>query len=96
MSQINLTAIVKSLPEKMEETKATLQEMVFYSIKEKACLKYELHQSQTEPYVFIFHEIWKSREDLDLHNKQPYITGFIEKSTELLQEPVSVYITDII
>lgn len=92
--QINLTAIVKSLPEKAGEMKAILLELVEGSTKEAACLQYNLHQSENEPNVFIFHEIWQDAEGLVQHGDTPHIARFIEKSASLLAEPLTVYKTN--
>ncbi|WP_435314542.1 putative quinol monooxygenase [Cellulophaga fucicola] len=74
--KIYVTAIVKSKPEFTEEVKAALQNMVVETLKEKACIKYDLQQGLTDKNTFVFHEIWENEEGLDLHGKQPYITEF--------------------
>lgn len=92
--QINLTAIVKAIPERTEEMKAVLVALAVESKKEAAAIQYDLHQSATEPNVFIFHEIWQDKERLDMHNATPHVSEFISKSAPLLAEPLSIYFTD--
>lgn len=92
--QINLTAVIKSLPEKAEEMKAILLELVNGSTKEEACIQYDLHQVAESPSVFIFHEIWKDAESLEQHNKTPHLLKFIEASKPLLLEAPGIYITN--
>ncbi|WP_221392511.1 putative quinol monooxygenase [Dyadobacter sp. NIV53] len=90
---IYLTATVKSKPGNNEALKKLLLELVENSRQEEACVQYDLHQSQNDPDFFIFHEEWKSREGLDLHNNQPYILDFGVKSAELIDGQVGIHIT---
>lgn len=92
--QINLTAIVKALPERAEEVKAILITLAVASKKEEAAIQYDLHQSTAEPNVFIFHEIWKDRKGFDAHNATPHVLEFINKSAPLLAEPLTIHFTD--
>ena len=91
---INLTAIIKSQPEKADEMKAILLELVEGSTKEEACIQYDLHQAAEAPNVFIFHEIWKDAESLEIHNKTSHVLTFIEKSKPILLEAPGIYITN--
>lgn len=92
--QINLTAVIKSLPEKAAEMKTILLELVAGSTKEEACIQYDLHQDAETPNVFIFHEIWKDAASLEQHNKTPHLLKFIETSKPLLAEAPGIYITN--
>jgi quinol monooxygenase YgiN len=74
--EINLTVIIKSKPECREELKSILKNLVDNSTKETACLQYDLHQNIEDPNVFIFHEVWKNKEGLDLHKEQLYSLQF--------------------
>lgn len=93
---IYLTAILKSKKDKIQELKLILDNMVLNTRKEEACEKYELQQGLDDETVFIFHEIWKSKEGLDAHNQQSYIKEFVEKAPELLEEPVQIYLAKMI
>lgn len=89
---IYLTAILKSKKDKIQDLKSILDNMVLNTRKEEACEKYELQQGLEDETVFIFHEIWKSKEGLDAHNQQSYIKEFAEKVPELLEEPAKIYL----
>ncbi len=93
---IYLTAILKSKRESIQDLKSILDNMVLNTRKEEACEKYELQQSLDEETIFIFHEIWKSKEGLDVHNQQPYIQEFVEKVPELLEKPAEIYLAKLI
>lgn len=91
---INITAVIKSLPDKAEEMKAILEELAVESNKETACMQYDLHQDIDEPNVFIFHEIWKDSVSLDAHNNSAHVLKFKETSAAILLEAPSIYITN--
>lgn len=90
---IYLTATVKSKPGKSEALKEQLLKLVVSSKKEEACLQYDLHQSQSDPEFFIFHEEWESQTGLDLHNGQPHIADFIKVAPELVEGQVLIHKT---
>jgi len=92
--QINLTAIIKSLPGKEDALKAVLLELVEGSTKEAACIQYDLHQATDYPNVFIFHEIWQDAQSLEQHNKTPHVLKFIEDIKPLLAEAPGIYTTN--
>lgn len=92
--RINITAIVKSNPNSIEETKNLLTEMAINSKQEEACIQYDLHQDKENPAYFFFHEIWESGEGLALHNTQSYIQKFAARASEILAEPVAIYKTE--
>lgn len=91
---INITAVIKSLPDKAEEMKVILEELAVESNKEEACLQYDLHQDIDEPNVFIFHEIWKDSASLNVHNNSSHVLKFKKTSTAILLEAPSIYITN--
>ncbi|MCF2447730.1 antibiotic biosynthesis monooxygenase [Dyadobacter sp. CY345] len=90
---IYLTAFVKSKPGKSEDLKVQLLNLVANSTKEAACIQYDLHQSNEEPDVFIFHEEWESQAGLDVHNASPYISDFITLAPDLIEGNISIYKT---
>ncbi|MPT30360.1 MAG: antibiotic biosynthesis monooxygenase [Chryseobacterium sp.] len=93
---IYLTAILKSKKDKIQGLKSILDNMVLNTRKEEACEKYELQQSLDDETVFIFHEIWKSKEGLDAHNQQSYIQEFVEKVPDLLEKPAEIYLAKLV
>lgn len=93
---IYLTAVIKAKKESTQELKAILENMVLYTRKEEACEKYDLQQGLEDETVFIFHEIWKSKEGLDAHNQQAYIKEFVEKAPTLLDKPAEIYLAKLV
>lgn len=90
---INLTAIIRSKPGNATAMKAFLLELVSESTKEPACLQYDLHQSDDDENMFIFHEIWQGEEGLNIHNGQPHIKQFGENVADIIDGPVVIYKT---
>lgn len=93
---IYLTAILKAKKESVQELKMILDNMVLNTRKEEACEKYDLQQGLEDETVFIFHEIWKSKEGLDAHNQQSYIKEFVEKAPDLLKKPAEIYLAKLV
>ena len=91
--EINLTVIIKTKSEYREEVKTILKDLVVNSRKEAACIQYDLHQNIDEPNIFIFHEVWKNKEGLDLHKEQPYFLKFYQASDLYLEEQMKVFVT---
>ncbi|MET7258001.1 putative quinol monooxygenase [Dyadobacter fermentans] len=89
---IYLTAVIESKTAHRDEVRATLLNMVTESRKEPACLQYDLYQDENNPNVFVFQEIWESREGLDAHNAQAYIQAF-GASLEKLETNPQIYLT---
>lgn len=93
---IYLTAILKAKKESIRDLKTILDHMVLNTRKEEACEKYDLQQGLEDETIFIFHEIWKSKEGLDVHNQQSYIKKFVEKAPDLLEKPAEIYLAKLV
>jgi len=89
-----LTAIVRSKAGHAEAMKVFLLALVSESIKEPACLQYDLHQSVDEENMFIFHEIWEGEEGLNIHNEQLHLKQFVENVAAIIAGPVQIYKTN--
>jgi quinol monooxygenase YgiN len=58
--------------------------------KEKGCVRYDLHISDTDPGRFLFYEVWTSPQALQEHLRSQHFTAFIDRSDEWLAEPTKV------
>lgn len=76
MSKVILVAKLKAKPEHIDSVKAGLQALVAPTRQEKGCIKYDLHQDQKDPAVFIFIEEWESAEHLQNHSKAAHVKAF--------------------
>ncbi|MBC1241728.1 antibiotic biosynthesis monooxygenase [Nostoc linckia z18] len=69
---IRVIAHVIALPNKVEELKAVLLELVEPTRQEPGAIKYELLQNQYDPTDFTFVEEWISNEALNTHMDTPH------------------------
>ncbi len=46
---------------------AQLSQLVLPTQQEAGCLQYHLHQDNSDDAIFMFHEIWRSKDDLNIH-----------------------------
>ncbi|RKZ26407.1 antibiotic biosynthesis monooxygenase, partial [bacterium] len=60
------------------------------SRNDDGCINYDLHQSENNSKVFMFHENWASKKLLDRHLATPHLQEFIKKSENLLAKPLDV------
>jgi len=76
MSKVILVAKLKAKPEHIDSVKAGLHGLVAPTRQEAGCIKYDLHQDQKDPSVFIFIEEWESAAHLENHSKADHIKAF--------------------
>ncbi len=48
------------------------------TVEEEGCLKYALHRDVSDPNSFVHIEVWRSKDDLDQHSAQPYLTELVQ------------------
>ena len=88
--QIFMCARFQAKPEKLEELRARLLEMVTHTSQEEDCLFYNLHVDRTDPTIFYFLEGWKNQEALAFHDSTHYVQAIIRDSTELTTDGIQV------
>jgi quinol monooxygenase YgiN len=78
-STIRVVARVIALPDKIEELKAVLLQIVEPTRQEEGCIQYDLFQNQTDPTDFTFVEEWTTKETLDKHLASEHIQTAVKK-----------------
>lgn len=93
MKPIPLTVIAKLIakPGKESELRKALQGLVGPTRQEAGCIKYDLHESNEKPGLFIFYETWIGTEALADHFKTPHIIDIQRKTKDLLLEPMELH-----
>ena len=81
---IRIVARVIALPNKVEELKAVLLELIEPSRQEAGAIEYKLLQNQDDPTDFTFIEEWTSDEVLNTHLDSPHFQGAAAKLEGLL------------
>lgn len=85
-----MCARFQAKPEKLEELRTRLLEMVEFTIKEPGCLFYNLHVDRSDPTVFYFLEGWKDADALAFHDKTPYVQAIINDAPGLTTDGIKV------
>lgn len=89
-TQVTVIAQLKAAEGKENELKEMLLNLIEPSRNDDGCINYDLHQSEDDSTLFMFHENWASKELLDKHLATPHLQDFIKKSEGLLAKPMDV------
>ncbi|MEH2277420.1 MAG: putative quinol monooxygenase [Nostoc sp.] len=76
---IRVIARFIALPNKVEELKAVLLELIEPTRQEAGAIKYELLQNQSDPTDFTFIEEWTSDQALNTHLDSPHLQAGVGK-----------------
>ena len=88
--KVTVIANIRSKPGREQEVKEALLGLCSPTRAEKGCINYDLHQSPDDPTLFLFHENWASKRDLDAHSQSPHLQSWRKRAAELLVEPTRV------
>lgn len=86
MSEITVVAKIVARPDSVERLKAELFKLVVPTRLEKGCLKYDLHQDNQEPALFIFYEIWESAQCLEKHINSEHYKAYARAAADLIRD----------
>lgn len=85
-STVRVVARLIALPDKVEEAKVFLLDLVKTTQAEAGCLQYDLLQNQTDPTDFTFVEEWESLTALENHLASKHIQAALARVPELIAE----------
>jgi quinol monooxygenase YgiN len=88
--QTSVFATIKARNGREDEVREALLALISPTRAEEGCINYDLHQSESDPRIFIFYENWRSRRDLDEHLRKAHIQDFLERAEALLEGPVDI------
>ena len=86
---VSLYGFLRPKPERADEVRQLLTSLVEPTRQEDGNLAYHLHEQ--EDGRFFLYEVWRSKEDLDLHNEYPPLRAFLENLAEYVEEPPEVH-----
>ena len=89
-TQVALIAKVKAKDGQTEALKAELTSLIEPTRAEAGCVKYDLHVSTDDESSFMFFEMWRSKDDLDLHIETPHLQGLLSKMETLVEGDLDV------
>src|ERR1017187_4706468 len=87
---LTLIAQVRAKAGQHARLRQELQGLVAPTLAEPGCVCYDLHESNTEPGLFLFYETWKTQADLDAHFQMPHMAAFLAKLPELVEGPIEM------
>ncbi len=87
---LTVIARIKAKPGLEETVHAEIHALIKPTRSEDGCINYDLHISKDDSSLFLLHENWRSRQDLDDHLAMPYLQAFLGKAPDLLAEPVEI------
>ena len=81
-------------PEKADAFEALFRSYVAPSRLEPGCIEYHMLRDQQDPTLFIFYEIWQSREHLAVHENLPHMKQFFDNRMDYLARDFDVRLID--
>ncbi len=89
-----VSAIVKVKPGNEKLAKDEMLKLVPLTRREPGCIQYDMHVNvgtepndymKENPRLYMFYEIWRSREDWDLHMNMPYLKAWFDMSKDVCE-----------
>ena len=87
---LRVVAHLTAKPDKIEETREALIELIVPTRDEKGCVRYELTQNNDDPTDFTFVEEWTSDTSLDEHLQSAHIRKLQSRGDELFAAPPDI------
>lgn len=88
--ELIVVASFKAKSDKQGVAFAELNALLSPTRKEAGCIQYDLHRATDDPGVFVFYEIWRSKQDLEQHLEMPYLQALLGKAEELFAAPPDI------
>jgi quinol monooxygenase YgiN len=88
--RIAVVARMKAKEGAVGELRELLLALIAPSRADEGCITYELHQAIDDSAVFVFYEIWESKDLLDRHLSTPHLQQFLSKVKDLLAGPPEI------
>ncbi|RBP48765.1 putative quinol monooxygenase [Arenicella xantha] len=77
-NELTIVARIVAKPAQTDLVKSALVHLIEPTRKEQGCIRYDLHQDNEEPSVFVFYESWESRELWQEHMNNDHLKAYIE------------------
>jgi quinol monooxygenase YgiN len=87
---LTLIAHVRAKPGQESRVRQVLQSLLSPTRGEAGCINYDLHQSQTDPALFVFYQNWSSEAHLEAHAKSPHIQALRKVADEIFAGPIEI------
>jgi quinol monooxygenase YgiN len=90
MPSLRVVARISALPDKVEQVRLILSELIEPTRREVGCISYELLQNNADPTDFTFVEEWESDPALDAHMATAHLQKAVAATQGLLTEPPDI------
>jgi len=87
---LRVVARISAQPDKVEQVRLILSELIEPTRRESGCINYELLQNNEDPTDFTFVEEWESGAALDSHLATPHLQKAVVATQGLLTEPPDI------
>lgn len=77
-------------PEQAEAFERLFRAYVAPSRGEPGCIQYHMLRDREDPTLFIFFEVWQSREHLTVHSALPHMREFHEQRMNYLRRELEI------
>ena len=92
---LTIIARIEAVAGQTEVVKKALQGLIEPTLKEAGCIQYDLHQDNDDPSVFLFYEIWETRELWQQHGESAHISAHRIATKETIASTVISEMTKI-
>jgi quinol monooxygenase YgiN len=87
---VTVIAHIRAKPGRESRVRQVLEKLMVPTGAEAGCINYDLHQSLTDPTLFVFYENWKSEADLEAPARSVHMQSFRKLADEILAESVEI------
>ena len=87
---VRVIARITARPEHADELKAVLLRIVQPTRAERGCVRYELHQSETDAADFVFIEEWTDGAAIAAHMQAKHVRDALQKAAALVAAPPDI------
>ena len=83
--ELVVVARIEAKEDKVEFVKSELIKLIEPTHKERGCIRYDLHQDNENPALFLFFEEWESRELWQAHIESRHLKAYINTTEASLE-----------
>jgi quinol monooxygenase YgiN len=87
---ITVVATIEARVSQGDAVAVELRKLIAPTRAEKGCIAYDLSRSADDPRVFVFTELWESREALSAHAASKHMAAWAKAREGMLAGPVRI------
>ncbi len=76
MKSLPMVVSIEAKPDKVNFMKEQLLKLVGLTKDEEGCLRYDLHQDNKNPAIFVFYEVWATKKLWKRHDLSEHVVEF--------------------